>query len=84
LTTYLYRTQIIKIMTITPQQFLEALKFWENQAHQLIKDPHSPELDWGSILQDMEDWSRVMVVDGGEDEGPEFDSAGFTDDDRMG
>jgi hypothetical protein len=65
-----------------PQGLLDALDFWKNQITELMNGVDNG-TSYEDILQDMEDFASETVIDDSEDVGPEFDSAGFSDDDRI-
>lgn len=65
-----------------PQELLNALDFWKKQVTELMNGIDNG-TSYEDILEDMEDFASETVIDDSEDAGPEYDGAGFTEDDRI-
>ena len=69
---------------MTKQELINTLEWFKNQAINLRDNGEDQNMDWGSLIDDINDtFKHVEIEDNYDDEGPEYDSAGFTEDDRI-
>ena len=69
---------------MTKQELINTLEWFKNQAINLRDNGEDQNMDWGSLIDDINDtFKYVEIEDNYDDEGPEYDSAGFTEDDRI-
>lgn len=69
---------------MTKQELINTLEWFKNQAINLRDNGEDQNMDWESLIDDINDtFKHVEIEDNYDDEGPEYDSAGFTEDDRI-